>query len=152
MGQNASFVDYGEAGKVVKMLSGARLVTLIPVKNMDRALRFYTKAVGGKLLFRGVGEMKESFASLMLGDDHVWLVTPSKREKRTLAYTTFLVKEIRVFVNGLKRKGVKFQRAQRMGPDAKVEGPISFESFGASAFFKDPEGNSMMVWQDFSPP
>ena len=35
-----------------------------------------------------------------------------------------------------------------MGPKSRVEGPIAFETFGAAAFFKDPEGNLLMIWQN----
>jgi predicted enzyme related to lactoylglutathione lyase len=130
------------------MLSGARLASLIPIRNMNRAIKFYTKTIGGKLMFRGRGQMRNFWASLKLGDQEVWLIAPQKREKRTLSYHTFLVKNIKTFVKGLQRKGVRFQRAERMGPKTKLEGPIAHESFGSSAFFKDSEGNLMMVWQD----
>ncbi|MGA8663507.1 MAG: VOC family protein [Thermoplasmata archaeon] len=129
------------------MPSGTRLATLIPIRNMTRAIKFYTKAMGGKLLVRGTGQMRNFWASVQLGDDIVWLIAPDKREKRTLAYNTFLVKNIKGFVAGLQKRGVKFQRAQRMSPKTKVTGPIAWEPVGASAFFKDSEGNLMMVWQ-----
>jgi predicted enzyme related to lactoylglutathione lyase len=129
-------------------LSGASLVTLIPIKNMTRAIRFYTKTVGGKLVMRGTGQMKNFWADLKLGASEVWLIAPSKRERRTLAYSTFVVKNIRTFVRALQKNGVKFERAQRMSPDTKIEGPIAWESVGASAFFKDSEGNLMMVFQN----
>jgi catechol 2,3-dioxygenase-like lactoylglutathione lyase family enzyme len=130
------------------IFSRAEMVTLMPIRNMNRALKFYTKALGGKLVYRGRGEMKNMFASVKLGRSGLWLIAPEKHEKRTLAYTTFLVKNIKSAVRGLQRKGVKFERAQRMGPDSKMVGPITYESFGASAFFKDPEGNLLMVWQN----
>ncbi|MGA9838864.1 MAG: VOC family protein [Thermoplasmata archaeon] len=130
------------------MFSDARLATLIPIRDMDRALKFYTKQLGGKLQYRGTGEMKDFWASVKLGSNELWLISPQKREKRTLAYSTFLVKNIRAAVKELQRKGVKFQRADRMGPETKIEGPIAFDSFGSSAFFKDTEGNLMMVWQN----
>lgn len=133
------------------MAGGARLVTLIPIRKMDRAIRFYTKALGAKLLYRGQGEMKDSWAGLKLGGVEVWFIAPEKREKRSLSYTTFLVKDIRRFVGGLKRKGVRFDRAVRMSRESRVEGPITFEPFGASAFFKDTEGNLLMVWQNEPP-
>jgi hypothetical protein len=38
-----------------------------------------------------------------------------------------------------------------MSKETKVEGPIAYESFGASAFFKDSEGNLLMVWQNNPP-
>jgi predicted enzyme related to lactoylglutathione lyase len=133
------------------MASRARVATLIPIRNMNRALKFYTKAVGGKLIMRGTGRMRNFWASVRLGDSEVWLILPDQRETRKLAYTTFLVKNIKTFVKGLQAKGVKFQRAERMGPSTKVVGPIAFESVGASAFFKDTEGNLLMVWQSTGP-
>jgi catechol 2,3-dioxygenase-like lactoylglutathione lyase family enzyme len=129
-------------------ISQARLATLIPIREMSRAIRFYTKTLGGKLTYRGEGEMKDFWASLRLGTNEIWLIRPQKREKRTLAYSTFLVKNIRSVVSELKRKGVRFQPAERMSPETKLEGPIAFEPFGASAFFRDPEGNVLMIWQD----
>jgi predicted enzyme related to lactoylglutathione lyase len=130
------------------MLSGANVVTLIPIRKMNRAIKFYTKIVGGKVNMRGTGSMKNFWASVQLGKSEVWLIAPERREKRTLAYSTIMVKNIKGFVNGLLRKGVKFQRAERMGPKTKVVGPIAFDPMGATAFFKDSEGNLMMVWQN----
>jgi catechol 2,3-dioxygenase-like lactoylglutathione lyase family enzyme len=130
------------------MASKATLATLLPIRDMDRAIKFYTKTLGGELLFRGQGEMKDGWASLKLAGQEVWLISPSKREKRDLAYTTFLVKNIKSFVSGLESSGVKFQKPEKMSNETKVVGPIAFESFGASAFFKDPEGNLLMVWQN----
>ncbi|HEV2317646.1 MAG TPA: VOC family protein [Thermoplasmata archaeon] len=124
------------------------IATLVPIRNMNRALRFYTKTLGGKLTMRGTGAMKDMWASVRLAKSEVWLIAPGAREKRKLAYTTFIVPNIKRFVAGLQRKGVKFDKAERMGPSTRIEGPIAFESFGASAFFKDPEGNLWMVWQN----
>ena len=36
-----------------------------------------------------------------------------------------------------------------MNHHTKVDGPIAYEEFGASAFFKDSEGNLLMLWQGF---
>lgn len=128
--------------------SKASVATLMPVVKMDRAIKFYTKALGGKLVYRGEGQMKDYYASLKLGTHEVWLITPEKREKRNLAYTTFLVKDIKEAVKELKQNGVNFERAEKMGKESRIEGPITYESFGASAFFKDSEGNMLMVWQN----
>ncbi|MCI4352637.1 MAG: VOC family protein [Thermoplasmata archaeon] len=127
------------------------MVTLMPIINMNRAIKFYTKVLGGRMGDRARGKMRNFWASVNLGTSEVWLIAPPKREKRSLAYSTFLVKNIKSAVKVLQRKGVKFQRAERMGPDSRVEGPIAYDSFGAAAFFKDPEGNLLMVWQNFPP-
>jgi predicted enzyme related to lactoylglutathione lyase len=133
------------------MPSGHQLVSLIPVRKMDRAIGFYTKALGGKLGDRAPGKMKDFWATMKLGGAEVWFVTPSKREKRKLAYHTFIVKDIRKFVANLKQRGVKFEKPERMSKETTIEGPIAFEMVGASAFFKDSEGNLLMVWQNLSP-
>ena len=133
------------------MAGKAQLVSLIPIKNMNRAIRFYSKTLGGKLVYRGEGSMKNFWASLKVGGTQVWFVAPEKREKRTLAYHTLLVKDIKKYVAGLKRSCVKFQKPERMSRETRIEGPIAFETFGASAFFPDSEGNLLMVWQNFPP-
>ena len=131
-----------------KMASKATLVTLMPIRKMGRAIKFYTKLLGAKLEYRGQGEMKNAWASVKLGGNDIWLIAPEEREKRKLAYTGFLVKDIKKFVSGLQKGGVKFQRAQKSSKDTKVVGPIAFEEWGASAFFQDSEGNLLMVWQN----
>ncbi len=133
------------------MVSGAQLTPLIPIRNMNRAIKFYTKALGGRLLYRGRGAMRDSWASVKVGNAEAWLITPSKQEKRTLAYSVFVVKNIKAYVGKLQQNGVKFQRAERMGPKTKVVGPIAYEPFGAAAFFKDSEGNVLMIWQNTVP-
>jgi len=130
------------------MAAKVRVATLMPIRDMDRAIDFYTKQLGAKLTMRGDGAMKDGWASLSLASHEVWLVAPEKREKRTLAYTTFVVTNIKSFVGGLVKKGVKFQKAEKMGPETKIDGPIAFSPWGASAFFKDSEGNVLMAWQD----
>jgi len=130
------------------MPKSAEFVTLIPIRNMSRAIRFYTKQLGGKVTMRGTGEMRNAWASLKVAGHHVWLVSPDKREKRNLAYMTLIVKNAKGYVKSLQRAGVKFQRAESMGPGSKVEGPLVVAPYGISAFFKDPEGNLWMVWQN----
>ncbi len=130
------------------MQAKARLGTLITIKNMDRAIRFYTRTLGGKLTFRGRGEMRNFWASLELGGTPLWLVSPERTERRKLAYNVLFVGDIRKTVADLKKRKVRFTPADRMSKETRVEGPIAFDSFGASAFFRDSEGNLLMLWQD----
>ncbi len=132
-------------------MSKAHWVTLMPVRNMNRAVRFYRTRLAAKVLYRGTGPMKDFWSSLRVAGAEVWLIAPEKREKRSLAYTTIVVPSIKTFVRGLQKKGVKFEKPERGGPDTRIEGPIAWESFGASAYFKDSEGNLLMAWQNFPP-
>lgn len=97
---------------------------------------------------RPPGEMKNSWASVSLGKTEFWLIRPEKHEKRDLAYSTFVVKDIKKTVGGLKKKRVKFLPAERMGADSKIDGPISYSPYGASAIIKDSEGNLLMLWEN----
>jgi catechol 2,3-dioxygenase-like lactoylglutathione lyase family enzyme len=124
--------------------------TLIPVRNMDRAVKFYTSTLGGKLLHRMEGEMKDFWASVRVSRSEFWLVSPEEREKMELAYSVFMVDDIKGVVRELKEKGVKFNRGEKMGKDSKVEGPITYDPTGATAFFKDSEGNLLMLFQGMS--
>ncbi len=129
------------------MVFEAKFASIIPIRNMNRALKFYTGKLGGKLLMRAEGEMKDNWASVKVAKSEFWLVTPQKHEKRDLSYSVFVVKNIKHTVSDLKKKGVRFQRAERMGENTRIEGSIAYEEFGAVAFFKDTEGNLLMLWQ-----
>jgi len=133
------------------MLSEAGFATLVPIRNMERAIKFYTDTLGGSLNMRAEGEMKNYWASVNVGNSEFWLVKPEKREKRNLAYSTFIVKDIKQAVGNLKGKGVKFLRAEKMGPDSKIDGAVTFSPYGAEAFFKDSEGNLSMLWENKIP-
>jgi hypothetical protein len=99
---------------------------------------------------RATGDMKNSWASVNVGKTEFWMIRPEKREKRELSYSTFVVKNIQRTVAGLKRKGVKFLRSEKMSPDSKSEGPITYSAYGAGAMFKDSEGNLFMLWENGS--
>ena len=131
------------------MISKAGFATLVSIRDMDRALNFYTKKLGGKLQDRAPGEMKNMWASVKLGRENLWLVRPPGRQakKPDLAFFTFLVKNIKQEVADLKKHGVRFQKGESMGEGSTVDGPIATDAFGSSAFFNDTEGNLLMLWQ-----
>jgi len=131
------------------MLSKAGFATITPIRNMNRAIKFYTKTLGGKLQMRAEGAMKDMWASVKIGKKEFWLVTPPGRQakKPDLAFSTFVVKDIKAEVVELRKRGARFQRAEKMNSDTKIDGPIAYDPFGAVAFFKDSEGNLLMLWQ-----
>jgi predicted enzyme related to lactoylglutathione lyase len=130
------------------MFSSAKTIQLIPVKNMQRAVQFYTKKLGATVVMRAPGAMKNYWAAMRFGKTDIWFVAPEKAEKRQLAYTTFEVKNLRAAVKGLQKKGVKFDRGEKSPSSTSVEGPITWEPFGGAAMFHDTEGNLLMMWQN----
>ncbi len=131
------------------MLDKSDYATLVVIRDMDRAIGFYTKTLGGKLQERAPGEMKDMWASVRIGRQNFWLIKPPGRQPKRLdlAYSTFIVKDIKGEVKDLQMKGVRFQRAEKMGEDSEIDGPIAKDPFGATAFFNDSEGNLCMIWQ-----
>lgn len=116
---------------------------------MDRAIKFYTKTLGGRLESRATGDMKDMWASIKIGEQSFWLgPRDPKLKKLDFAFSTFIVKDIRIEVKSLTSRGARFQRAEKMNGATKVEGPVAFSEFGASAFFNDSEGNLLMLWQN----
>ena len=59
------------------MPKGPQLVQLMPIRDMGRAIKFYTKSIGFKLAMRGEGEMGDGWASLTLGSAEFWLIAPN---------------------------------------------------------------------------
>jgi predicted enzyme related to lactoylglutathione lyase len=131
-------------------LSKAGFATLVPIRNMNRAVRFYTSTLGGKLNMRAEGEMKDLWASIRIGKEDFWLVNPQEPRPKMpdLAFFTFVVKDMEATVASLRKKGVKFQRAEKGEGVTRVKGPIAYSEFGNSAFFNDTEGNLVMLWQN----
>jgi predicted enzyme related to lactoylglutathione lyase len=131
------------------LLEKSDFASFVVIRNMDRAIEFYTRVLGGKLEERAPGDMKDMWASLKIGRQNFWLIKPPGRQpkKPDLAYSTFIVKDIKSEVEDLKKKGAKFDRAEKMGDDTVVDGPIAKDAFGSEAFFHDTEGNLLMLWQ-----
>jgi|SRR5579872_5220380 len=131
------------------MLDKAGFATFITIKDMERAIKFYKK-LGGKVQSRASGDMKDSWASLKIGREEFWLVNPPGKQpkKVDLAFFTFVVKDIQQTVADLRKKGVKFWKAEKMGADTKIDGVVATDSFGSTAFFNDSEGNLLMLWQN----
>lgn len=130
-------------------MSKAGFATLIPIRNMDRAIKFYTRTLGGKLQMRAEGQMKDMWASIKIGKEDFWLVSPQapQAKKPDLAFSTFIVKDVKAEVKELRKRGAKFQRAEKNEWTTKIDGPISYDPVGAVAFLKDTEGNLLMLWQ-----
>src|SRR5579862_9676369 len=131
------------------MLTNSGFATFVVIRDMERAIKFYTKTLGGKLQDRATGDMKNMWASVKIGRQYFWLITPPGARPKIpeLAFSTFIVKDIKKEVAELRKKGVRFQKGEKSEWTTSVDGPIVTDPFGSTAFFKDSEGNLLMIYQ-----
>lgn len=109
----------------------------IPVRNQDRAVEFYSKKLG----FQVVTDMPFGGGQRWIelrppgGDTRVVLFTPDGHEDRigSLVNLVFGSDDVSKAHDELRTRGVEFVQAPRT------------ESWGTSAIFKDPDGNTFVL-------
>ncbi|MBI3120133.1 MAG: VOC family protein [Candidatus Kerfeldbacteria bacterium] len=122
------------------MLKNAHLMMQVPVRRMDRAVQFYSKKLGLTLSRRGKGTLST-----------VWSEIAGKRFKLWLGpkhwQMVFWVRSVATEVADLQRRGVEFQPIRRTLGGTKSSRWILDLPNGRVAFFKDSEGNPMMLFE-----
>jgi predicted enzyme related to lactoylglutathione lyase len=103
-----------------------------PVSNLDRAVKFYQKALGKKPLFH-----RKDWAEFDLDGQRLALQKISHPSKTELvgAVVYFLARPIEGFVFRLKEM------------DTPMIGSIEIYSYGKLARFKDPDGNILGLYE-----
>jgi catechol 2,3-dioxygenase-like lactoylglutathione lyase family enzyme len=118
------------------MLRGIKFVG-IPVKDQDAALKFYTEALGMKVLTDQPFLPNQRWIELTIpgAETGVALFTPPGHESRVGEFQSisFWCDDVSATAEGLKKKGVVFTQ------DPKTE------QWGTSAKFKDPDGNQFVL-------
>ena len=119
------------------MIRGIKFIS-VPVKNQDAALKFYTDALGFKVItdqefIPGVQRWIE--LSIPGADTGLSLFTPEGHENRigTFQPISFCCDDVFQTATTLKQRGVNF-----------FEDPKK-ESWGTSAIFEDLEGNKFVL-------
>jgi len=108
----------------------------IPVKNQNVALEFYTKKLGFKVTTDApMGKQRWIELQPPAGDTRVVLFTPEGQEDRigTFMNVVFGSDDVAKDHEQLSSRGVAF-----------VQEPKT-ESWGTSAMFKDPDGNTFVL-------
>lgn len=117
------------------MISGVKHVS-IPVKDQDRALKFYTEKLGFELLVDAeMGPQRWIELKIPGGETQVVLFTPEGHEDRvgTFSNVVFMSDDIQKTFKELKAKGVKFK------------GELKEEPWGTYAILEDSEGNTFCL-------
>jgi catechol 2,3-dioxygenase-like lactoylglutathione lyase family enzyme len=118
------------------MIKMVRMVG-INISNQQRALDFYTGKLGFEVhIDQPMGGNQRWIELRVPGSDtHVTLFTPPGHEDRigTFVNLVFGTEDVEKTFEELKARGVEFAQPPRK------------ESWGTSAIFKDPDGNSFVL-------
>ncbi|HXN48131.1 MAG TPA: VOC family protein [Bryobacteraceae bacterium] len=109
----------------------------IPVKDQDRALRFYTEKLGFRILTDQQFSEKQRWIELSIpgAETGLALFTPEGHEDRigTFMNTSWEVDNVESIYEELAARGVEFA------------GPPQKQPWGTSAVLKDSEGNRIVL-------
>ena len=122
------------------MLNSAMIVATVPVTDLDRAKHFYTESLGLSILW-------ENPASVRLDCGGGSQLSIFRRGPSTADHTLahFEVTDIEATVRDLEERGVTFVDYTE-GP-LKTTGHIAQLGPARSAWFRDPDGNTLGVRQ-----
>jgi predicted enzyme related to lactoylglutathione lyase len=123
------------------MLKNARIISYIPVADVDRARKFYEEKVGL--------EPKELYAGGVVyecGGGSLAFMYPSPGAGTSKASTAFWsVDDVEAEVAALRAQGVVFEEYDM--PGIKTENGIASGGGAKTAWFKDTEGNILAISQ-----
>src|SRR6516164_8698574 len=118
------------------MVRGIKFVG-IPVRDQDISLKFYTQALGMKVVTDQPFTPKQRWIELMIpgADTGIALFTPEGHEKRIGEFQSisFWCDDVFAEADALKKKGVVFTKEP------------ATETWGSAAVFKDPDGNQFVL-------
>ena len=119
------------------MIRGIKFIS-VPVKHQDAALKFYTNALGFKIITDQEfvpGGQRWIELSIPGADTGLSLFTPDGHEDRigTFQPLSFWCDDVFQSTDSLKQRGVRFFQAPKK------------ESWGTSAIFEDTEGNKFVL-------
>jgi catechol 2,3-dioxygenase-like lactoylglutathione lyase family enzyme len=118
------------------MIKGIKFVS-VPVTDQDRALEFYTKTLGFRVLTDAPFDGTQRWIELSIprAETKLVLFTPEEHKKMIGGFMmfTFFSDDVEGTVKELKARGVEFAQ------------DVQKADWGTSAIFKDPDGNQFLV-------
>jgi catechol 2,3-dioxygenase-like lactoylglutathione lyase family enzyme len=118
------------------MLGDRDAVATIPVKDLDRARRFYGSTLG----LESTGDEDPEFASYRTGKSNLMVYRSQYAGTNKATAVTWPVgNEVESIVRTLRAKGVTFEHYEL--PNSKLEGDVHVTGDHKAAWFKDPDGN-----------
>lgn len=125
------------------MLRDAAPSTILPVRDLDRARRFYADALG----LQPVGLQRDGkFVFRLAGGGELALIPKPEGTKAEHTALSFRVADIRAAVAGLESRGVAF--ADYDLPGLKTVEHVCVLGSEKAAWFGDGEGNILCLHED----
>jgi catechol 2,3-dioxygenase-like lactoylglutathione lyase family enzyme len=124
-------------------LAAAAVTTILPVRDLDRAKRFYIDTLG----LAAVGTRPDGQFLLRAGDgSRVSLFHKPEGTKAEHTALSFAVDDLEAAIGKLGRRGVAFHDYDL--PGFRTIGHICSQPGLRCAWFSDPEGNVLCLHQD----
>jgi catechol 2,3-dioxygenase-like lactoylglutathione lyase family enzyme len=131
------------------MLANAPVHAIVPCVDMERARKFYGQVLGlQEIEIPGIAEeMRESEAMYACGDGtHLMIYQRPEPTKAEHTAAGWVVDDIAAVVDALIAKGVTMERYDMPGVEFDERG-VATAGDMKGAWFKDPEGNILVINQ-----
>jgi predicted enzyme related to lactoylglutathione lyase len=125
------------------MLQHARITAVVPVSDVEAAVRFYGDTLGLKLKERRSDLPENREAEFEAGDGTLLAYESVGAGKSRHTVAGFRVEDIDATVVSLRERGVVFEEYDL--PDLKTENGIAAVGDVRAAWCKDPDGNVLVV-------
>jgi len=126
----------------MKPLTASQVTCMLPVKDMERARRFYEQQLG----LEPIGLKKDGKFVYRCGGTELALFPKPDGTQATHTAASFKVEDIGAAVGELERRGVRF--ADYDLPGLKTVEHVCVLGSEKAAWFEDPEGNILCLHED----
>jgi len=126
------------------VLKGTQITCMLPVKDLERARRFYSEQLG----LEAVGAKPDGKYVYRCGGTELALFPKPGGTKAEHTAVSFQVKDIAAAIRALEANGVVF--ADYDLPGFKTVDHVAVLGSEKAAWFQDPEGNTLCLHEDIS--
>jgi catechol 2,3-dioxygenase-like lactoylglutathione lyase family enzyme len=123
---------------------GTQVRCMLPVKNLDRARRFYEAALG----LEALGARADGTFAFRCGGTEIALIPKPEGTKAQHTALGFRVDDVESAIAVLSKRGVTF--ADYDFPGLKTVNHVCVVGTEKAAWFEDPEGNILCLHQDLA--
>lgn len=125
------------------MLERARITAIVPVSDVEAAMRFYGETLGLELVERRDDLPENREAEFRAGDGTLLVYESSGAGQSRHTVAGFRVDDVDAVVPALRERGVVFEDYDL--PGLKTEGGIAEVGGVRAAWCKDPDGNILAI-------